>query len=118
GDASVEALSSDGRFDHAYAAVRSMGQAALLASGFAVPKGSRQHERVIESIRFTLGDEWSTEVDYYDRCRRMRHQSMYDHSGVAQESDAQELVSSAKRLFEALREWLSDRHADLYDRRE
>ncbi len=112
-DASLDGISSDGRFNHAYNAVRALCQAALLASGFVVPKGGRQHERVIESLRFTLGSDWSKDSDYFDQCRRMRHKSSYEGTGIAQDTDADELLAAAKRLRESLDVWLATRHPDL-----
>lgn len=112
-DASLQGMSADGVFDHAYSAVRTLCQAALHASGFSVPKDSRQHERVIESLKFTLAGKWTQEADYYDQCRRTRHQSLYDRSGVAQPKDALDLLHSAKRLLEAVNQWLADNHSDL-----
>lgn len=112
-DASLEGISPDGQFEHAYNAVRSLCQAALLAEGFRVPKGQRQHERVIESLKFTLGENWTDTADYYDRCRRMRHQSMYDSDGIARPEDANELVESAQELQTAVLSWLTENHSNL-----
>ena len=112
-DASLEGMSPDGRFDHAYDAVRSLCEAALHASGYMVPKDGRKHERVIGSLRFTLGGRWSEDADFFDRCRRRRHQATYERAGVAQLRDADELLEAAKRLNGAVRQWLREHHADL-----
>ena len=112
-DASLEGLSPDGRFSLAYDAVRCLCQAALTASGFVVPKGMRQHERVIESLKFTLGNEWADETDYFDRCRRGRHKSIYERSGINQPRDADQLLESAQKLLTATKEWLQHDHPDL-----
>ncbi len=45
----------------------------------------------------------------------MRHRTVYEHSGIAQESDMTDLVESAKRLHDALRTWLSKEHRALAD---
>ncbi len=112
-DASLEGLSPDGRFSLAYDTVRSLCQAALTASGFVVPKGGRQHERVIESLKFTLGSEWVAETDYFDVCRRRRHKSIYERSGINQPRDADQVLESAKKLLTATKEWLQHDHPDL-----
>lgn len=112
-DASLQGMSADGAFDHAYSAVRTLCQAALHATGYSIQRGVREHERVIESLKFTLDDEWTQEADYYDHCRRKRHQTMYERSGVTQAKDAAELVASAKRLLGAVRQWLSDKHPEM-----
>ncbi len=112
-DASLEGISADGRFNHAYDAVRVLCELALHAAGYSVPKGGRQHERSIESLKFTLGNQWATEADYFDRCRRRRHESMYDRSGVTQAGDADELLARARELHEAVNTWLRLHHPDL-----
>lgn len=112
-DASIEQISDDGRFAHAYNAVRALCEIALFGSGFSVPKGQRQHERLIGSLKFTLGDHWSDDVDYFDRCRRLRHKSQYDGAGVARSSDALELLESARKLLAAVRSWLNEHHPQL-----
>jgi hypothetical protein len=113
GDGSVEGLSPDGRFTHAYNAARILCEVALNAEGYNVPKGSREHERTIESLRFTLGGDLGVQVDYFDRCRRQRHQSLYERSGVSREKDANDLLDAARKLDVAVREWLNRQHPDL-----
>ncbi len=112
-DGSLEGMSADGVFDHAYGAVRTLCQVALHACGYSVPKGTDQHLRTIESLKFTLGGEWVEAADHYDRCRRMRHQSLYDRSGVVRAKDAFDLLASAKALADTVRQWLSKNHPDL-----
>ncbi len=113
GDGALEGISSDGRFEHAYTAVHALCQTALHASGYAVVKGGRGHERTLESSRLTLGGQWSDLADYFDQCRRMRHRLIYERSGVTQQQDANELLSAAKQLQAAVKNWLQDNHTDL-----
>ena len=112
-DASLEGISPDGRFNHAYNAVRSLCEAALCATGYAVPRGGRKHERVLESLKFTLGGQWADDVDFLDRCRRWRHQTIYERPGVVQKQDADDLLEVAIKLNTQVREWLQNHHADL-----
>ena len=112
-DASLEGISPDGRFDHAYAAIRSLCEAALHAAGYSVPKGGRAHERVIGSLRFTVAGDWGEDVDFLDQCRRLRHQSIYERTGVAQRKDADDLLDTARRLLAGVEEWLAREHEDL-----
>lgn len=112
-DAILHGMSADNVFVHAYNAVRTLCQVALHASGFAVPKGGDQHLRVIESLKFTLGDQWADEAVYYDHCRRTRHKLMYDNTDIVQQRDAENLLASAKKLQNAIKQWLSDKHPDM-----
>jgi len=109
-DASLSGISTDGKFDHAYAAVRSLCDAALHAAGFQVPKGQRQHERVIESLKYTVGGRWAAQYDYLDRCRRKRHQNVYDTVGLIQEQDAEDLLETARSLYKEVLDWLKANH--------
>ncbi len=112
-DASLDGISPDGRFALAYNAVRALGQLALRAAGFIVTKGMRQHERTIESLKFTLGGGWTDEVDYLDQCRRLRNKSQYDRSGQMQQRDADDLLASAVKLRTSVLKWLEENHPAL-----
>ena len=112
-DGSLEGISPDGRFEHAYNAVRSLAELALRAEGYLVPKGQRQHERTIESLKFTLGEDVADSVDFYDRCRRQRHKATYQRTGVAQQQDANELLEAARELLAVVQKWLEESHPDL-----
>ena len=112
-DASLQGISVDGRFNHAYDAVRTCCEVMLHAEGYMVCKGVRQHERAIESLRFTLGGKWTADIDFLDRCRRIRNESVYDRPGRVQSQDANDLLKKAGELREAVLQWLSRFHADL-----
>lgn len=114
-DARLTDISCDGRFEHAYNAVRSLAQLALHASGFLVPKGQRQHERTIESLKYTLGPDWADETDYFDQCRRLRNKSLYDRSGMVQQRGADDLLAGAEKLLAAVRTWLEEDHPNMAD---
>ena len=43
-DSNVEPLSSDGRYEHAYSAVRALAEAVMVAEGFRPSGGPGQHE--------------------------------------------------------------------------
>jgi len=112
-DGSLQGMSPDGTFDHAYDAVRSLCELALHASGYRVTKGQNPHEHAIDSIRFTVGPEWSDLAAYFDICRRKRHKSVYERSGMVQQSDADELLAAAKKLLSGVEAWLRKEHSDL-----
>jgi uncharacterized protein (UPF0332 family) len=114
-DASLEGISEDGRFEHAYDAIRSLAEVALLAKGYFVPKGGNKHERLIDSLRFTLGEPLldKEKVDYFDRCRRMRHKTMYERSGLIGEAGANTILHEAQNLLEQVDGWLQAERPDL-----
>ncbi len=112
-DAGLEGMSADGRFDHAYEAVRALCQAALYASGYAVPKRGDTHQRVIDSLKFTVGGDAGAQVDYFDRCRRVRHKTMYERADVVQRAEADKLLAAARELRDHVRQWFQEEHPDL-----
>ena len=105
-DGGLDGISIDGRFDHAYDAVRCLCEVALHAKGYEIPKGARKHERAIESLKFTLGGRWAKVADFLDFCRRRRHQSIYERAGVVQRQDADDLLKTATDLMAEIRGWL------------
>jgi len=115
-DGALDGMSIDGRFTHAYDAVRALAEAALHASGHEVPKGQQHHERIIESLRLTLPQDAAGDVDYFDRCRRMRHRTVYERMGMLQQRDAVELLEAARALREKVRDWLMSNYPELLER--
>ena len=112
-DASLDGMSPDGRFVHAYDAIRVLCETALHARGYAVKKGERQHERALESLKFTLAGDQAKEVDFYDQARRLRHKSMYERMGVVEQKLADDLLEGARKLYAGVEEWLRREHPNL-----
>ena len=106
-------LSADNRFSIAYSSVRAMCDAVLYASGFAIVERTREHELVIESLRYTLDADWKDAIVFLQRCRQMRNRINYDGSGIATNRDADSLLDTARRLRSAVQEWLERNHPDL-----
>ena len=112
-DAKLPQISVDGKFAHSYDALRSLCEAALYASGFIVPKGGRKHERSIQSLEFTLDGSFSEQIDYFDRCRRLRHKTVYERTGVIGQGEADILLKRTESLKQGLLEWLEKYHSKL-----
>lgn len=112
-DASVEVLSDDGRFSHAYDAALQLCILALRAEGFKVKKGQGHHKKSIESLTLVLGDSFREVADHIERCSRLRGQAIYDRIGVVQSIDVEELLEVVNKLKRHIDEWLIDNHAEL-----
>src|SRR5438034_8639110 len=92
-DAAVAGLSDDGRFTHAYDAALLLCKLALHASGFEVQKRAAGHHALwINSLEFTLGDTHKGTLIHLSKSSKLRHTSLYDHAGVAQKQDADDLL--------------------------
>src|SRR5262249_48699381 len=112
-DASLQGLSADGRFTHAYNAVLQLCTVALYAAGYRVGKVKGHHHYVINSIEHTLGEKQKDNVNYFSQCAHQRGQSIYDRAGVVEQEDADELLETAREFRTPVMNWLRANHADL-----
>ena len=110
--AKLKGLDDDWRFNIAYNAALQTATAALVASGFTVPKGESHHFRVIGSLAFTVGLEKKI-LERLDGYRKKRSVSVYDIAGSISESEAKAMLSLARELFEQVHAWLVAKHAEL-----
>ena len=113
GDAQASGLSVDGRFQHAYDAALQLCMVPLRASGYRVPKSQSHHKRAIDSLRLTLGSQWSETADHIERCSRLRGQLIYERIGVVSEQDADELLQVARQLRSQILAWIRSAHPEL-----
>ncbi|NQT17342.1 MAG: hypothetical protein HQ582_31600 [Planctomycetes bacterium] len=112
-DAQAKGLSADGKFQHAYNAALQLCMIALHASGYQPAKGQSRHVRGIESLRYTLGSQWSDTADYIDRCSRSRHLVNYEQIDVVSSEDADDLLNTARVLRTDVVTWLKENHPAL-----
>ena len=113
-DASVSGLSDDGRFTHAYDAALLLCKLALHASGFEVHKREPGHHSLwINSLEFTLGERHKATLLHLSKSSKLRHTSLYDHAGVIQKQDADDLLEVARQLRVDVLSWLRSQHATL-----
>jgi hypothetical protein len=113
-DASVEAISTDGRFGHAYNAALVLCRIALRASGYRAMKGGGAHNIEINTLVYTLGRAKQDVMVFLSRCSRTRALEVYDHAGVVAEEDVEDLIGTAKQLRLDVLAWLKSEHPDLY----
>ena len=73
-DAGIVAVSTDGRFTHAYNAALTLCRIALLAAGYRVAKGGGAHYREINSLVYTLGDSHKEIHVFLSTCAKKRGQ--------------------------------------------
>ena len=113
-DAGVVGLSDDGRFTHAYDAALLLCKLTLHASGFEVQKRTPGHHNLwINSLEFTLGDTFKETSIHLSKSSKLRNMSLYDHTGVAQKQDADDLLEAARQLRQDVLSWLRSHHPNL-----
>jgi hypothetical protein len=106
GDAAVEAVSNEGRFEHAYSAALQLCAIPLRASGYRVPKGESLHKRTIDSLRYTLGESHAETSVCLERYSRTRGRAVYEQIDVVTRQDVEDLLSIARQLRVKVIEWL------------
>lgn len=112
-DASLKGLSADGKFTLAYNAALQLCTIVLHASGYKAAKGGGHHNTTINALDECMGEAHRETKFYLSRCNRQRSQGIYDRVGVVQESDAADLLETAKSLRQDVKEWLKKNHAEL-----
>jgi hypothetical protein len=113
-DAGVTGLSDDGRFTHAYDAALLLCKLTLHASGFEVQKRAPGHHSLwINSLEFTLGPAHKGTLVHLSKCSKLRHISLYDHAGVVQKQDADDLLDAARQLRADVLNWLHSQYPAL-----
>jgi len=115
-NAKAKGLDDDWRFSIAYNAILQAGTAALIASGYSVPKGDSHHFRVIGSMAFTLGLEPDL-LDKLDRYRKRRSMSIYDVAGVITPTESKDMRTVATDIVGQVHEWLEQKYPGLVKQR-
>jgi hypothetical protein len=105
-------LDGDWRFAIAYNAALQSAALALKAAGFEVPKAGGAHHHTIESLRLTVGDD-GTFVDPLQTFRAKRGGGIYETTGIASDTEIEELRALAKSLHDRVLAWLQKAHPDL-----
>ncbi len=104
-------LDNDTRLTIAYNAALQCCAAALAAEGYRISREAH-HFRLIQSLRFTLNLD-SPSIELLDNFRKKRNISDYERAGTVSEQEAAEMLELAKKLRNAVAEWLRNKHAGL-----
>jgi hypothetical protein len=105
-------LDGDWRFAIAYNAALQCAGLALKAAGYEAAKGGGAHHQTIESLKLTIGDD-GTIVDPLQAFRARRGGGIYEATGIASDTEIDELRNLATSLRGRVLTWLKKMHADL-----
>jgi hypothetical protein len=119
-DSKVESISDDLRFQAAYNGILTLVNIALRASGYRVSIGQGHHQRVIESLEYTLTtqdatarEKWVRKIKSHSQKRNM---TSYDLAGGVSPADLGQIMKDLPVLQEHVRAWLQEVHPELLTR--
>jgi hypothetical protein len=102
----------DWRFVAAFNAALQSATVALLASGYDLPKGTGSHQRMIDTLKFTIGADPEL-VDALQAFRGKRGGAVYESVGIASENEIEEMRTLAVELNDLVLVWMNAYHKDL-----
>jgi hypothetical protein len=105
-------LDGDWRFAIAYNAALQCASLALKSAGYEAQKGGGAHHQTIESLKLTIGDDGAM-VDLLQAFRAKRGGGIYETTGVASDTEIEELRALAKSLRDRVLTWLKQAHPEL-----
>jgi hypothetical protein len=111
-DSRVTAISDDLRFQAAFSAMLNAANTALRASGFRTRVQTGHHQKIIESLEFTLQAE-PTLVQKMRVFSKKRNATSYDAAGSVSEAELVQAIELAELLKRRVTDWLQSSHPEL-----
>ena len=93
----------------AYTASLRFARIALYVSGYR-PGREREHERTIDSLRFTIPEIDQNDIKLLHKIRKMRHNVNYDSMEMISDSDAKSAIKLANNLRNVVLDWLKNNY--------
>ncbi len=112
-DARIEALSTDGKFGHAYEAARALATVVVRASGYRVKSAGAAHYSTFVALEVADPRRFARHAAYFNTCREKRNDLSYELAGVVTDSEAEELLREVPAFQALVDEWLRARHPKL-----
>ena len=110
-DASISDVSLDWRLAMAYNASLRYATMALNACGYRTA-GEGHHERLIESLKYTIGVDPGIMAQLHG-FRKKRNVGSYDVAGTVSQYEVDQAIHLAKELFGLVKDWLKKKHPEL-----
>jgi hypothetical protein len=118
-DSRVEGISDDLRFQAAYNGILTLANIGLRASGFRVSLGQGHHQRVIESLEYTLTTQDATAREKWVRKikshSQKRNTTSYDLAGGVSPTELAQVMKDLTLLREQVKAWLKEAHPELLE---
>jgi HEPN domain-containing protein len=110
-DASVSEISLDWRLAMAYNASLRYATIALNVLGYRTA-GEGHHERLIESLRYTISAEPDV-MAQLQSFRKKRNVSSYDVAGTVSQYEVDQAIQLARELSGLVKDWLKKKYPEL-----
>jgi hypothetical protein len=121
-DLKVGGISDDLRFQAAYNGILTLTNIALRAKGFRVASGQGHHQRVIESLTYTLTTQDQTALEKWVRKLKAhsqkRNAASYDAAGAVSPNDIAQIIRDLASLHEQVMDYLKQTHKELLPHRQ
>jgi type II secretory pathway component HofQ len=111
-DAKVDAISDDLRFQAAFGAALTAANAALRASGYRTRVQARHHQKIVESLEFTVKPDPKL-IQKLQIFSRKRNAVNYDAAGNVSRQDLEQAIQVANELQQKVALWVQHNHPDL-----
>lgn len=112
GDACVEAISEDRRFEAAFNAARTAANVALRACGYRTATQLGHHLKTIESLELTI----QADPRLIHKMRvfsKKRNATSYDSAGNISDQELEDVIGVAGELQQSVTAWLRQKHPEL-----
>ena len=111
-DAKVDAISDDLRFQAAFGAALTAANAALRASGYRTRVQAGHHQKIVESLEFTVKADPKL-IQKLQVFSRKRNATNYDAAGNVSRQDLEQAIQVADDLQQKVATWVQHNHPEL-----
>ena len=112
-DSRIEALSDDGRFEHAYGAARTLATIVIRAEGYRVRGQGGAHYNTFLALEAADPGQFAGYAQYFDTCRGKRNELSYDVADVVSRTEVEEILDELGRFERTVEGWLARRWPEL-----
>ncbi len=113
-DSKVDAISEDLRFQAAFNASLTAANIALRASGYRARVQTGHHQKVIESMEFTLRADPGL-IQKLKAFSKKRNATSYDAAGGVSNQELEQAISVAEQLQQDVVIWLKKNHPEFME---
>ncbi|MFH2049462.1 MAG: hypothetical protein ABIJ12_08450 [bacterium] len=110
--AEIKGIATGWKLNMAYTAALRYARAALYACGYRTAR-EREHERTIDSLKFTINSINDNTIILLHKIRKKRHTATYDSVEMISETDADTAMEVATDLGQQVNNWLRENHPEL-----